>query len=201
MARRQRTALLAAGACGIALLLNWLLACRTGTGVNADARVYVWIVTHEPGPLEELADWVSRLGDPAQFLILAVVAVAIPLSLRRWRLAAAVVCLLVAANLTTQALQDATSTSRWALQYAQWPSGHVTAVASVVAGVLIALRAPLRGRAAVAAAAACAQIAWAVVATHMHLPSDALAALLVTGLWASLVLAVLQRFELAQASS
>jgi membrane-associated phospholipid phosphatase len=142
-----------------------------------------------------VAEQAPRLADPTSFVILSLLVVAIPLWRRRWCTAVAVVGLIVASNLTTQVLQSATADTRLAfvLPYAQWPSGHVTAIVSVALGLVLGVPRAARGYAVVAAIALTFVLGWAVVAGHMHLPSDVFGAVFVTGAWAGLIAAALLR--------
>ena len=69
---------------------------------------------------------------------------------------------------------------------AYWPSGHTTAAVSVALGLVIGVPRSLRVPASVLAVAVTAVMGWAVVVIATHLPSDALGAVFVCGMWASL---------------
>ena len=87
----------------------------------------------------ELATKTTRLADPGIFLLLVACVLAVPLVRRRWALAAAVAALVLGANVTTQVLQELTYGHRHVLLMprAYWPSGHTTAMVSLVLGLLL----------------------------------------------------------------
>jgi membrane-associated phospholipid phosphatase len=75
---------------------------------------------------------------------------------------------------------------------ASWPSGHVTAMTSV--GLCLILVAPPRLRPLAAALTwiGIVGIAYSVTITGAHMPSDALAGVLLAGMWTALAVAALR---------
>ena len=102
MGSRWLSALLVAGACAVGLLWTWLLAFGTDAGVRLDQRIYLELAERRPSWGAEFALDATRLGDPEWFLVLACIALAVPLVRRRWSAAAAAAVVIVGANLTTQ---------------------------------------------------------------------------------------------------
>jgi membrane-associated phospholipid phosphatase len=202
---RWVSALLAAAGCAIGLFWTWLIAFETDTGVLEDMRVFAQVVLHQTPWMRDVAGVAKGSADPQWFLVLVAGTLAVSLARGRWAVAVAVAVLIVGANATTQILQSVTTGTRVvpALPYAQWPSGHATAIVSLALGLLLSVPAEARRGATVTAVVATAVIGWAVVARHTHLPSDVLGAVFVSGFWASLVLAALLRYapEYVQASS
>jgi membrane-associated phospholipid phosphatase len=185
--RRWVSALLGALACAVGLLWTWLLAFGTDAGVRLDQRIYIELAERRPAWGTQFALDATRLGDPAWFLVLVCIALAIPLVRRRWSAAAAGAVVIIGANLTTQLLQELTFGDRHVLLMprAYWPSGHATAMVSVAFALLLGVPGPLRPVAALAAVVAAAVMGWAVVVVASHLPSDVVAAVLVCGIWMS----------------
>jgi membrane-associated phospholipid phosphatase len=190
---RWLSALLAAGACAVGLFWTWLLAFETDLGVRADERIYVAVALRRTPRAAELASHTARLGDPSVYLLLVACVLAIPLLRHRWVLAASGAVLLAGANLTTQVLQELTYGDRHVLLVpgAYWPSGHTTAMVSLVLALVLGVPRSARFPAALVAIVAAIAMGWAVIVLSSHLPSDVVGAAFVCGIWAALVLAAL----------
>jgi membrane-associated phospholipid phosphatase len=187
---RWVSALLAAAGCAIGLFWTWLVAF-SDAGVRADQRIYVEHAERRPAWGADFALDATHLVDPARFLVLVCIVLAIPLVRRRWLAAVAGAAVIIGANLTTQLLQEITYGDRvvFLMPRAYWPSGHTTAVVSVALALLLGVPKPMRPLAAAAVVIAAAVMGWAVVVVATHLPSDVVAAVFVCGIWASLAVA------------
>jgi membrane-associated phospholipid phosphatase len=116
---------------------------------------------------------------------------------RRFAVAVVTVLLIGGANLTTQVLKLALTRPSLGVDTAReaagnsLPSGHTTVAASVAVALVLALPARLRGVGGVVGAGFTALAGVATLSAGWHRPSDAVAALLVVGAWASAAGAVL----------
>jgi membrane-associated phospholipid phosphatase len=139
------------------------------------------------------ADDLLRTVDLASLVLLGGVVLLVAFVRGRWPLALAAGLLLLGANVTTQVLKevlprpdllpggDPLGTAN------SLPSGHTTiAMSLALAAVLVAPR-RVRGAVAVVGAFYAGAVGAAVLAAGWHLPSDAVAALLVVTAWAALV--------------
>lgn len=120
---------------------------------------------------------------------------------RRFLLAVAATVLVAGANLTTQWIKQQTFRPDFGIDPERigagnsLPSGHTTIAASIALALVLVLPPRLRGIAAVAGAAYAALTGVATMSAGWHRPSDAVAALLVVGVWATLVGALLVLFQ------
>jgi membrane-associated phospholipid phosphatase len=126
-------------------------------------------------------------------MVIALVAVAVVR--RRPRLAAAVALVPTLAGISAELLKLATAAPRGTpvVDNASWPSGHVAAMTSL--GLCLILAAPPRLRPAAATLAwiGTVAVAYSVTITGAHMPSDALAGVLLAGMWTALAVAALRR--------
>ncbi|MEN3614182.1 phosphatase PAP2 family protein [Plantactinospora sp. ZYX-F-223] len=127
----------------------------------------------------------------------------------RITLAVVTVLLIVGANLTTQALKSFIERPDFDVDEAReaagnsLPSGHTAVAASVAIALVMVLPPRVRGWGALVGAGYAAAAGVATLSAGWHRPSDAVAALLVVGAWASaasLVLLLTQR-ETAQVAA
>ncbi|GIG93774.1 phosphatase PAP2 family protein [Plantactinospora mayteni] len=127
----------------------------------------------------------------------------------RITLAVVTVLLIVGANLSTQALKYVIERPDFAVDEARaaagnsLPSGHTAVAASVAIALVMVLPPRVRGWGALIGAGYAAAAGVATLSAGWHRPSDAVAALLVVGAWASaasLVLLLTQR-ETAQVAA
>jgi len=198
--RSVRAPLAGCLACGGGLLLVALLAYGVGPVQRLDARILDRFIASPGSHAESLATAIVPAGDIPVLLLALALACGIGLVRGRPRRAAAALFVIAGANLMTQALKVLLSshprlqTILGAEQF-RWdgfPSGHVTAVASIA--VAFALVLPRRLLPTVAALGACLVIAmgWAVLALNWHYPTDALGAVFVVGAWGFAALAGLR---------
>lgn len=187
-------------------LRGWLFGLITSVvlliAVRALAFKQPWVRRLDAEGVVHLADrrWETRrgavaadlvhLGDPLVVLALALAICGLALWWRGPACALAAALLVFGANLTTQLLKHAISPLRLQplLGFDQigetaFPSGHVTAAASL--GLALVLAAPRRWRPAALALAfvLSAAVSLAVVIRHWHYPSDAIGGVLVATAW------------------
>jgi len=207
----------ALGACVCVALLAvvWFAAFHVGFLGRADESIYQQFgdLSARHGRIGSAAGHVVAPFDPNPYVYLVAAVLAVALLRKRPWAALAVGAIVLGANVTTELLKHIVASPRPGslfpggaspLPPASWPSGHSTAVMSLVLGAVIA--APARLRPAVTALGACLAIAvgYSVVATGMHYPSDVLGGFLVASTWALATVAALlgtERWRPAEADS
>lgn len=206
MARNVKAPLAGWFVCTGGLILVALLAYGTGAAQRLDATVLARLVAERGSHAEALATGLTFFGNLPPLLLMTALACGIGWARRRPRSVAAALVVVAGANLTTQALKLALSHPRareiLGAENVAWdgfPSGHVTAVASLA--IAFAFVVPQRLLPAVAVPGACfvAAMGWAVLALNWHYPSDVAGGVLVAGSWGFAVLASL-RFAAAARS-
>lgn len=139
------------------------------------------------GVVNSVLDAVSVLSVLAAVLAIGFIA----LVRGRVLLGAVATAMVIGANLTTQALKVVVERPELGIDVARvgagnsLPSGHTTVTASVAVALVLVLPAAVRGIAAVAGAGVVAVVGVATLSAGWHRPSDAVAALLVVGVWAA----------------
>ena len=186
---------LAAVACGVAAWLVWLVASQTDWGAWLDARTAAGFAGLERPRVEPAAERVAALVDPAAFALLASLIVGTAVVRGRIGCACVVTIVLLAANLTTQALKRGVPTADRTIDLlpgsGTWPSGHATA--AMVLALCAVVVAPSRARPVVAACGGlfAVAVAYSVLILQRHHPSDVLGAYLIAAGWTALGVVVL----------
>ena len=206
MARSVKGPLAGWLACTAGLVVVALLAYDVAFAQRVDASVLTRLVVERGSGRESLASFLTFFGDLPALLVMTALACGIGWARRLPRNAVAALVVVAGANLTTQALKVALSHPRarelLGAENVTWdgfPSGHVTAVASIA--IAFAFVVPARLLPAVAAIGTCFVIAmgWSVLALYWHYPSDVAGGILVAGSWGFAVLASM-RFAAAARS-
>jgi membrane-associated phospholipid phosphatase len=152
---------------------------------------------------ESLAGAIVPAGDVPALLLMLALAGAIGLARGRPRQAAAALIVVAGANLMTQALKVMLSAHprlqailgadqfRWD----GFPSGHVTAVASIAVALAFVVPRRLLPAVAVTGTGLAIAMGWAVLALNWHYPTDVLGAIFVVGAWGFAALAGLRALE------
>jgi membrane-associated phospholipid phosphatase len=183
-----------------------LLVYGSGAVQDLDRSVRDRLLAAPGSSSESIATWVAHLGDPLAFLLLAALASAVGLKRGKRREAIAALVVVAGANLTTQLLKVLVSHPRVrsilgaeGFAWDGFPSGHTTAMASIVVAFLFVL--PASWRPLVAALGTClvAAVGCAVVVLHRHFPSDVLGGVFVVGAWGFAALAALRAAEAGDA--
>jgi membrane-associated phospholipid phosphatase len=197
VARRVKAPLVAWIGSALALVLLALVAYGIDAAQRADARLLGRFVAREESGLGALAEVLVHLGDPVSLLLMLALACGIALSRGRPLDALAAVAVVAGANLTTQLLKAVFSHPRFQaalgadqLGEVPFPSGHVTAVASLT--IAFAFVVPRAARVPVAALGICivAAVGCSVMVLGWHFPSDVLGGILVAAGWGFAVLAL-----------
>lgn len=202
---RSRTALLGAAACAALLALVWLAAFHIPVFRHADQSIYLqFVALQDHGRIAWVAHHLVPLFDPNPYVYLVLVPLVVALLRRRPRVVIAAAAIVLGANMTTELLKHLITTPRAGSLFAggvswlpggSWPSGHSTAVMSLVLASVLA--APGRLRPVVAAFGAVLSVAvgYSLLATGAHYPSDVLGGFLVAAMWTLCILAVLMAAE------
>lgn len=181
--------LILAGVQTAALVLIWRLSVRTAHGQSLDTiALYGNTVgrAHIAGLVNTILNTMSALWLAVAALVVGFVA----LARRRIAVAVGVIILIVGANLTAELLKhfivrpDLGIDPERAAAGNSLPSGHTAVAASVAVALILVLPNRLRGAAALLGAAFTAVIGVATLSAGWHRPSDAIAALLIVGVWA-----------------
>ena len=201
--RSVRAPLAGCLACSAGLLFVALLAYGAGTVQRLDARVLDRFIVTPGSHAESLAGAIVPAGDVPVLLLMLALACTIGLLRGRPRQAAAALVVIAGANLMTQALKVLLSshprlqTILGAEQF-RWdgfPSGHVTAVASIAIAFAFVVPRRLLPAVAVIGVGIVTAMGWAVLALNWHYPTDALGAVFVAGAWGFAALAGLRALE------
>jgi membrane-associated phospholipid phosphatase len=140
--------------------------------------------------VEDLVDTVLNTMSVLSLTIATAVAGFIALIRRRIAVAFAAVLLIVGANVTTQVFKQIIDRPELGVDVQRaaagnsLPSGHTTIAASVAVALVLVLPARLRGVGGVLGALFAALAGVATLSAGWHRPSDAVAALLIVGVWA-----------------
>lgn len=197
MSDRAANALLAAGACVVGLAGLYVAAFHVAVTAHADVRVFDGFLSLRTPATGARAAFFTELFDMRQFAVASAIVLAAAAWLGRVRLAAAVGAILLGANVTTQLLKTLTAAPRnpeW-LSEASWPSGHVTAAASLALCVVLIAPAVLRPWAVGAGALGVLATTYSILLIGSHHPSDVLGAMLVAGAWTGMAVAALDVAE------
>jgi membrane-associated phospholipid phosphatase len=178
------------------LVVVALLVYGVALAQRVDASVLVRLVVERGSSRESLASFLTFFGDLPALLVMTAIACGIGWVRKRPRSIAAALVVVAGANLTTQALKVALSHPRArellgaeGVEWDGFPSGHVTAAASIA--IAFAFVVPARLLPAVAALGACFVVAmgWSVLALYWHYPSDVIGGVLVASSWGFAALA------------
>ena len=196
MARNVKGPLAGWFVCTAGLVVVALLAYDAALAQRVDASVLTRLVVERGSGRESLGSFLTFFGDLPALLVMTAIACGIGWARRRPRSAVAALVVVAGANLTTQALKVALSHPRTrellgaeGVEWDGFPSGHVTAAASIA--IAFAFVAPAKLLPAVATLGACfvAAMGWSVLALNWHYPSDVVGGVLVASSWGFAALA------------
>jgi membrane-associated phospholipid phosphatase len=196
VARNVKAPLSAWIACAGALVLLAMVAYGIDAAQHADATLLAKFVAYRDSGVGSLANLIAHLADPLSLLLMLACACGIALRRGRPLDAVAAVAVVAGANLTTQILKVALAHPRFqaVLGYDQpaaaaFPSGHVTAAASIAIAFAFVVARDLRAVVAVTGACFVVAIGCSVMVLAWHFPSDVLGGVLVACGWGFAVLA------------
>lgn len=190
MPKRARIALAGAGTGALALIAVWFATFHLALVRRADASILVGFTGLQRPWVDTFTHFVAGLCSPHQYVLLVALPIVVALIRRRPRHAAAMVMIILGANLTTQLLKPLLAAPRpvgvpgLSIDAASWPSGHATAAMTLVLCAVLA--APARRRPLVGAVMAVFAIAvcYSFLELQWHYPSDVLGGFLVATTWA-----------------
>jgi membrane-associated phospholipid phosphatase len=201
---RPRTAVLSALACVALLALDWVAAFHLGFVRHADQRIYHQFVELQVhGRIAWIANHFVALFEPNPYVYLALTPLVVAAIRGRPRLVVAVGAIILGANMTTEVLKHVLATPRPGslfggvapLPPASWPSGHATAVMSLVLASVLAAPARLRPAATALGALLAIMVGYSILTGGLHYPSDVIAGFLVAAAWTLIIVAALLAAE------
>ncbi|MGH2882058.1 MAG: phosphatase PAP2 family protein, partial [Solirubrobacteraceae bacterium] len=204
MPLRPRNALLGAAACVVLLALVWVAAFHSGFFRHADQSAFLQFYDLQShNGIAWVARHLVRLFEPNPYVYLALVPLVIALVRGRPRVVLAIGAIILGANASTELLKHIVAAPRPGsvfhgfspLPPASWPSGHSTAVMSLVLASVLAVPARLRPAAAALGASLAIAVGYSVVARGLHYPSDVLGWFLMATPWTLMVVAGLLAAE------
>jgi membrane-associated phospholipid phosphatase len=190
-------ALLVAGLCVLALALTWVVAALVPATHAKDAvALYDFTLLGRP-KVDDLANALLHLLEPALYILWGVLLMAVALRRRRPLTALAVGVVMGMAPLTAETLKPLLAHSHARIYgdeitAASWPSGHASAATALVMCAVLVAPQRLRPTVAVLGALFAVAVGFSLVLLAWHLPSDVLGGYLVGTLWAALAVAGLR---------
>jgi membrane-associated phospholipid phosphatase len=180
-------------AAGVALLgLAWFATFHIGPIEHADVSIFRGFGEVGSGARASLFGHpIASLCNEKPYSCLCAVPVLVAVARRRLWLVFEVGLILVGANLTTYVLKQLLAHPRAAsllggphpLPPTSWPSGHTTAATSLALCCVLVAPSRLRPFVAAGGAAFVVAIAYSLLVTNTHYPSDVVAGFIVAGIW------------------
>jgi membrane-associated phospholipid phosphatase len=191
----RRSYLLTSAACAALAGGLYLVVVHVALAQRVDLHVLERAMSHRTAGRATLASDIVGLFDPMPFVLLAGAVVAIGLAARRVRAAAAAAILVAGATLTTETLKPLLAVQRpypsgHYLGPTAFPSGHTTAVASLLLALVIVVPPRLRVLTAVVGGAGALAALASIELLGVHYPSDVVGGILVASAWAAAAVAV-----------
>lgn len=180
---RPTTAFLLAALSAAGGLVVWVLAFHSGAARRLDHVVLDGFVGLRRPLVGPLAENLVSVADPKPFALLGVALVCLALARSLPRVAAVVIAILAGANLTTYFLQSTFTEARDANQLFIWPSGHTTAIMSLVLCLVLVSPPRLRPLGAAAGGLLVVAVVFSILTLAFHLPSDVLGGFAVASAW------------------
>jgi membrane-associated phospholipid phosphatase len=165
-----------------------------------DAALHGFVAVQHPR-VDDLANNIAHLCNPAPYAVAAVIAIAVAARVRGPRTAAAVTVLLAGANVSSQVLKPLLAHHR-ELYYTSWhlnniadaafPSGHSTAAMTLALAILMIVPRAYRPLVASVGALFTVAVSFSVLILQWHFPSDIVGGYLVATAWGLATLAALR---------
>jgi membrane-associated phospholipid phosphatase len=193
-------ALLVAGLCVAALALTWVVAALVPATHVKDA-VALYDFTLLGGPhLDDLANALLHLLEPALYILWGILLIAIALGRKRPRVALAVAVVMGMAPLTAELLKPLLAHPHSPIygdeiSAASWPSGHASAATALAMSAVLVAPQRLRPTVALLGVIFAAAVGFSLLLLAWHLPSDVVGGYLVGTLWTALAVASLRAAE------
>jgi membrane-associated phospholipid phosphatase len=191
----DRRPLAFAAACAALATAVYLIAMHVALAQRVDLHVLEGLMHRQTPERASLATDLVHLFNPQPYAVLVAALVVGALVAGRVRTGLAVGAAIACANVTTQLLKPALAVQRpypadHYMAAAAWPSGHTTAVVSLLLGLVIVLPPRLRPPVAVLGGGLALLALGSIVLLGGHYPSDVLGGVLVAGAWSAVALAV-----------
>ncbi len=175
----------------VALVLVGVLALGSTFVRRADVNAQLGFEKlSEHQHVETLFRAIAHVGDPAGVLIVTVMLAAVAVARSRPRTALGVGLIVLGANVTTQILKPTLARPRVTellsgstVPAGSWPSGHATAVMSLVLCAVLVSAPRWRPAVATAGAAFAIAVGYGLLILASHFPSDVLGGYLVAAVW------------------
>jgi membrane-associated phospholipid phosphatase len=191
----DRRPLAFAAACAALATVVYLAVVRVALAQRADLRVMEGLMHRQTPERASLASDLVTLFNRGPYTVLVLALLAGALLAGRVRAGLVVGVGILAANLTTQFLKVALAVQRpypadHYMPAASWPSGHTTAIVSLLLGLVIVLPPRLRPPVAALGGGIALLALGSIVLLGFHYPSDVLGGVLVASAWGAVALAV-----------
>jgi membrane-associated phospholipid phosphatase len=191
----DRRPLAFAAACAALATAVYLAAMHVALAQRVDLHVLEGLMHRRTPERASLATDLVHLFNPQPYAVLVAALVVGALAAGRVRTGLVVGAAIAGANVTTQLLKPALAVQRpypadHYMAAAAWPSGHTTAVVSLLLGLVIVLPPRLRPPVAVLGGGLALLALGSIVLVGAHYPSDVLGGVLVASAWSAVALAV-----------
>jgi membrane-associated phospholipid phosphatase len=189
--------LLLAGLCLLILALIWVVAELVPATHLRDAVVLHDFTLLSRPHVDAAGNALLQLFEPAAYVALSTLLVAVALARRRWRVGLAVALVLGLAPLSAELLKPLLAhahapASGVYMASASWPSGHSTAAAALALCAVLVSPARLRPLVAVLGGLFALAVGAALLILAWHMPSDVIGGYFLAALWVALAVAVLR---------
>jgi membrane-associated phospholipid phosphatase len=179
------------------LALIWVVAALVPATHLRDAVVLHDFTLLSRPHVDAAANGLLALLEPAPFIVMGAVLVAVAFARRRWRLALAVAVVLSMAPLSAELLKPLLAhahahASGVNMASASWPSGHSTVAAALALCSVLVAPARLRPLVAVLGGLFALAVGCALLILAWHMPSDVLGGYFLAALWFALAVAGLR---------
>lgn len=198
MGRNARAPLVGCLACTAGFVFVVALAYGAGAAQHYDVALLARFA-ERGSRTGSVAAGIVHLGDPLALLAMLALACGVALARRRPPDAAAALFVVAGANLTTQLFKVALAHPRFQsilgteqIAANSFPSGHVTAAASIAIAYAFVVPRDLRPAVALVGTGLVAAVGCSVMALSWHYPSDVLGGILVAAGWGFAALAGLR---------
>ena len=191
----DRRPLAAAAACAALATAVYMVFTNVALAQRVDLHVLEDAMAHQTATRATLATDLVTLFDPVPFAVATCLLVAGAILAGRTRAGLAAGGAVLAAAVTTEVLKQLLAVQRpfpadHYMPAASWPSGHTTAIVSLLLALVIVMPPRLRPPVAVLACITGALALGSIVLMGFHYPSDVVGGVLVSTGWSAIALAV-----------
>jgi membrane-associated phospholipid phosphatase len=201
MSPRPRTALGGAAAGVVLFFLTWVAAFHVGFLMSVDHSILYGFTGLSRPRLDDLTRFIAGLCNPQPYVYLAAIPILVALGRRRPRVAVMIGAVMLGANVSSQLLKPLLGAPRgYGLPTRfvipdSFPSGHATAVMTLVLCAVIAAPARWRPKVAAFMAAFAIAVCFSFLTLTWHYPSDVLGGFELASVWVLLGVAALGWYE------